>query len=153
MPQFSTIVADIISRLTYHTVDAQVPARMLDGWKFEAVPVASVEGLKDLPALRLYLPDVKGDYRPARNEQSEMEFRMIVATKREDGLVAHFQAVEKVMDALNYTPAGVLTNAFAGTAKPWSWKTSDNNIVDSSLNSQITIIIEPKVVELGKRRL
>lgn len=153
MPIFSTPMADIIARLKFHTTLGQTPKRMLDGWKFEDVPLTDVEGLKDLPGVRIYVPDVGGDYRPSRNESGTMKVRLVLATSRKLGLVEHLKGVELVMDALNYSDASGQVKWLAGSVKPWSWSTEDNFIVDTSINSQVSIVIEPKVVEIGKRRL
>lgn len=152
MPTYSTPVADIIDRLNYHTKAGQTPNRILAGWKFESIPTSSTEGPKDLPSIRIYVPEVKGKYRPARNEDGTMTFKLLISTKRSDGLVAHLQGVEKVMDALNHNTSGLIKN-IAGLAKPWEWETGENYIVDHSISSEINMALMLQAVELGNRRI
>jgi len=150
---YSTPVSDLIARLIYQTTSGQTPARLLDGWKFEAIPVASVEGLADLPAIRLYVPDISGTYRPTRLETGSISVRLIISTKRDDGLIALIEKVELVMDAISYDTAGLRSLALKGTLKPWSWNMGNNFVVDNSLNGQVSITLEPKVAEFGQRRI
>lgn len=157
MGMFSGPIQDVINRLTYHTTTA-IPARMLDGFKFEAVPRAQVEGMTDLPGIRLLIPTIEAQYRPGGRtgqEEGTLTLHLVVGVKRDDGnntLATLINHVEKVLDALNFNTTGALAPSIAGTMKPFSWKIENTYPVDISLNAQVSISLEPRPVILGQRR-
>jgi hypothetical protein len=156
MGTYSTPIKNLFDRLVYHTTAGQMPLRLLDGWKFEPVPRQSVEGLTDLPAVSLYIPNLTATFRPTRQEEMKMSVNLLVSVKRDSGddsLVQLIQAVELVMDAINYDETGALKPVIKGTLKPFSWSMTGNFVVDTSLNGQVSISLDPRIVELGRRRI
>jgi hypothetical protein len=158
MGKYSTPLADFVARLNWHTVEGETPARLLAGVKWEitdgkVVPTADVQGLKDLPGLRLYLPQLRESFRPARNLDGTITLNLLIATAREAGIVSWIQTVEKVMDALQYRAADPLaTGALAGTLRHFDWSMTDNFIVGNSLNAQVSIVAHTAVREVANRR-
>jgi hypothetical protein len=158
MGMYSTPIQDVIDRLTYHTLAAQIPARMLDGTKLESVPRSSVEGLADLPGVRLLIPTVESEYFPGGRtgqEQGTIKMLLVIGVKRDDGanaLATLLKQVETVLDALNIDATGQFSPSIKGTLKPFSWKIENTYPVDNSLNAQVSVSLEPRPVPLGQRR-
>src|SRR4051812_46505632 len=128
MGQLSTPTEDLIARLTYH---AGAPGRILAGFNFKPVPILEGESLADLPAIRFFIPNYSGSFRPARSAEALIEFMVAVAVSREKGMVELARAVERVADAAATKIDGTVF-ALAGTVKPFEWRTEGNFTVDGS---------------------
>ncbi len=161
MGQFSTPIAALIARLDYHTLAGQDPARLLDGFKWESTPVESVQGLSDLPAVRIYCPEASGTYRPTTLQEGAVNVTLNVLTVRTEGIVAHMEALEKVMDALaidhesngtRHQVAGQTRHTLAGLIKPLSWSVAAATSIETSLQSIVTLNLTTRPSELGSTR-
>lgn len=156
MGKYSTPLADFVARLTYHTTPGA--ARLLDGFRWElddgkAVPTESTQGYKDMPALRLYLPSVRENFRPRVNIDGTVDIRLHIASARQEGIVKWMESVEKVMDALQYkaeTPLAI--GALAGTLRHFDWSMTDNFIAGNSLIAQVIVTTHPNVRQVAGRR-
>jgi hypothetical protein len=146
---YSTILADLIARMDYHSAD--VSGRILRGVKWVKTPVIEGEALTDLPTARLFIPNIKESYKPAKQIFGTIEIMLLVASAREKGVVVNLQWVEKVMDSLQLNTSGVVA-ALAGTIKPFDWRTEGNFTVDGSLNAQVIISATPAVRGIAQRR-
>lgn len=153
MGRYSTVIADVLARLAYQTVADQSPPRILAGFKYEPIPRVHLEGWTDLPGIAVFIPSAAGQFRPARLTQGTIKIMIAVAVKKDDGMTALFEAMEKVIDALQTKPDG--TDAAAvlnGTMKHFDWSMSENFVVDLSITGQITINAEPRPGDLARNR-
>jgi hypothetical protein len=150
MAQFSTTVSDLIARLTAQNATGNI----LAGWKLITIPMASVEGLADLPGVAVYVPAISGTYRPSGIDVGTMRLHLAVATNRLDGLAAHINGVEKVLDAISLdATTGQVQPALKGTRKPFAYSVQTPIVVDTSLTTQLIISVEAKPVLYGSRRI
>lgn len=158
MGRYSDILNDLIERIEYHAADEV--GRILRGWKWSLsnkggldVPTSDTVGVKDLPGFRIYIPEISEQFAPARHINGALTINMLVATKRELGLVASLASLESVMDALQLTADGALAKkALTGTTRHFDWKAQDSFILENSINWQVSISTHPKIGEVGTRR-
>lgn len=160
--KYSRPLADFLARIAFQSAD--VSGRILRGWHWDvsskatgaaalAVPTMSIRGLKDLPGVRIYLPDISETFRPARHTDGVFTIKLLVSTLRTDGAVAWVDGIQKVIDALQNTPTDPWEpKAIAGTVQHFAWKTEDNFILDNSLNAHLSISLHPQVGDVGKHR-
>lgn len=154
--KYSRPLADFLARIEYHAK----PGRLLAGWRWDIstkgglnVPTSSVRGLDDLPGLRLYIPEINESFRPARHTDGTISFALLIATKREGGVLELIRGIEKVIDALQLTASATPEKkALAGTVRHFDWKAGDHFILPTSINAQVTITAHPKVGDVGNHR-
>jgi hypothetical protein len=129
--------------------------RILAGFKFEAVPAATTEGVKDLPGIRLYIPGVTEIYRGAFVAPG-MTVNLLLATRRTtdpNAIVEHLKALEKLMDALDKNAQGEVDPGLGGSLRtPMTLRTGSQYVLDLSVNSELTLTLEPRAAARGSRQ-
>lgn len=151
MSNLSVPVADLIARLTYHTAD--VVGRLLRGYKLAVAPIKEIQGATDLPCVRVLMPTVTEEYRGLTVVAPTLRLQIHVATLRSAGVPAFLDAVEKVQDALERDTTGAYNFVVAGTRNRIATQLATSSALDLSLNGLITVTVEPKLRERGKRSL
>lgn len=154
--KYSTPLADFVTRLKWHAA----PGRILAGWKWDitakgglTIPTMSIRGIRDLPHLRLYLPDITGSFRPSRHTDGQITFNLLVSTQRTKDVVEFVRGIEKVIDALQLTATDPpVAKALAGSLKHFEWKATDHFILEQSCNAQVSITVHPRVGDVGNNR-
>lgn len=160
--KYSRPLADFLARIDFHAQD--VAGRILRGWHWDvsskakgidglAVPTMSIRGLKDLPGLRIYLPELSETFRPARHTDGLITINILVSTKRTDGVIDWVNGIQKVVDALQNSPTDPwVAKAIDGTVQHFRWEAKDNFILENSLNSHLSLSLHPIVGDVGKHR-
>ena len=154
MPSYSPIVTEIIARINYHK---GASGRLLYGVKFQPYPLEETEGLKDLPMIRLWIPDFNETFRPRTLAKAGMTMNVSVSVARKQGIAVLVQWVEKVMDALDIKAdgSGDIDPMLNGTIRlPFSIHTIPGMVHSNSVTQQLTLQFVPrKTPQRGKRRL
>lgn len=156
MPRYSTILSNIIARLTAQNASGKI----LAGFKLTTNPTTEVEGQTDLSggAIRLIDPP---DIKEKAHEQmaiitgGTVTLKLGVSTLRSAGFVAHLQAVEKAMDALETDATTGVDLLLGGTlAQPFSMNAGDSFAKDDGLsqNTFLTVTMIPIDCASGGRR-
>jgi len=156
MGNLSRPLAEMIARLEYHATSAQVPARLLDGLKFYPAGIQRTEGQDDFPYCEFKGMTGGESYRGAGRvglAQPSLILLFEIANKRGDGHPALMTWVEKVLDAIETDITGAVKPSLNGTRRPFDVAITQNFTLDASLNAVITVTVEPKIVERGKRRI
>ncbi len=149
MGRYSAVVTALIDRVQSHLA----PGKLLDGYKWEEVPTKEVEGIKDLPVIRLFLPDLKEVPHTSDIVDGEMTFKMTVSTKKSEGIPAFLLKVETVMDALELDVNLNVNMRLNGTLKkPMNISLQDSYATEISLTAQLLISCLPQFVTRGERR-
>jgi hypothetical protein len=154
MPRYSTILTNLINRITAHNATGQ----LLAGWKWVALPSTEVEGESTLAGgvIRMWLPDIK----EKAHEQltiianGTMTARFTVSTKKDSGIPAHVLACEKVMDAIERNGAVIDLLLGATLVRPMELAVTDPFIPENggiSINSHIVVTMTPKAFKSGTR--
>jgi hypothetical protein len=123
MPRYSTIISNLISRITAHNATGQ----LLAGWKWVASCLRPKWKAKKIYrwCIRMWLPDIK----EKAHEQltiianGTMTARFTVSTKKDSGIPAHVLACEKVMDAIERN--GAVIDLLLGATlvrNRWNWR-------------------------------
>ena len=153
MSAYASVVAEILFRLNYHSASNEI----LAGMKVFGYPVASVEGMNDLPQVRIGMPEVQEQFRVRLPRLHRMEVRLLVSTRREGGVAAHLVWVEKVLDAIEKkSEIGTAIDPLLNNMlrKPLDVRSSGSFAEDLTLNQALTLTVAPKtIVQSGKRRL
>jgi len=139
--------------LTFHSTTA-TPARILNGWKFSPIPVASVDGLRDFPSLRPTAPEGTEEYRP-RIGVGTMRFEYFVATDRQLGLVVHSTAVAISLDAVERSgdAAALPDPGMSGSlCKPFDCSFGNVQISDLSITTRVVLTLMVRLFDRGNRR-
>jgi len=147
----AAVISALIARLEAHNVTAG----LLAGWKFVKIPVKEVEGEKDFPILRLWVPDSveRAQGQLTIVDGGSMRIKLSVSTKRTLGVPAHCTACATVKDAceLNGATIDLLLNSTLAKQIEFS-STGDSFIDDLSINSHIIINAVPVSCISGGRR-
>jgi hypothetical protein len=155
MDIYSSVIAEIITRLTWHTTAGQTPARLLDGWTFYDRPTARIDGSKNFPALMLMLPEFSETYRARAYGIGALKFEFQVSTKTSDTLVTHTAAVALALDAVERratTGAEVDAGLAGALYRPFEASAGGSQVTDLSLTSKVTLSMIPKAFNRGDRR-
>lgn len=154
MPSYSTVIDKLVTRLQWHTAAV---GRLLYGAKFEALPIAQVDGATDLPHVRCFTFDIAETFRPNKPISCTIDVSVLVSAKRGDGLKVLAEWVEKVLDAAEITTDGTsaidprLDNALLN---PFRARTERAQVGDLSHNQLIIFTLVPRELpSRGKRRL
>lgn len=155
MGNLSEIIQAVEARLTHH---AAQDGRLLSGWKLHFNPEPDVDGARDLPSVRLFLPTHTEGTRPVTIADGKLTVRLYVGTRRSAGTVEHVQGIEKVLDALE-TPTGAVGGTAAALetaleraiARGLDIKMTDSFLGDISYNAQIEVTLTPRPVARGGR--
>lgn len=152
MSQNSVVIKEVVDRLTYHVGGT---GRILDGVGFRDKPVAEVVGLSDLPLVDLQMPAVSETYRAAARAggvQAVLTVNLRVRESRSKSLEEFLLLVDKVKDAVETDTAGAV-NPNLKSLRPFDVQAGEFSALDVCFSAVITLTIEAKVVERGKRRL
>lgn len=151
MGVYSTPLADLEARLTYQAAD--IDGRLLRGAKLEITPREETEGVSDMPCLRLYIPTIRENYRPARYGDGSLTLNVLVATHRDKGNLELMAWVEKLIDAARLkADASGSRSALAGTMRPFDWSATEPFVTGVSLNTHVIISLVTRPRELGLNR-
>lgn len=149
MGVYADIISEISTRLNYHVGSG----KMLDGYSYTAVPIVTVDGIDDLPAIRLFVPNLSETYKPKNQGNSSMTANILVSIKREDGVPAVLTAIEKVMDAIETNTSDVIDPGLAGNLlQPLNMQIRNTQTLQNSVNAELSIEVTPKVFGRGNRR-
>jgi hypothetical protein len=139
--------------LTYHVGGV---GRILEGVSFRDKPTAQVDGKADFPVVEMLLPSVAETYGPGsrRGEvRAVVTVNLRVRDNREaNSLEQFFVLLDKVKDAVETDTAGAV-NTNLKSLRPVEVQAGDISALDVCFSAVITLTVEPKVVERGKRRL
>jgi len=151
MGNYSAPIEKLVTRLNFHTGTGQI----LDGWKFEAVPVQATDGLKDLPGIRLYIPTASEAERGAFVIPS-LTVNILLSTKRTttpNALTEHLKALEKLLDAIDTDENGKVDAGLGGSLRSrLTARTGAQYMLDVSVNTELTLNLEPRAAARGSRR-
>ena len=152
MAMFTKPITNLIARLNFHVG----VGRILAGFKFEAVPHPSTDGMKDLPGIRLYIPSMTEAYRGSNFVVPSMKVNILLATKRTgnpNAIAAHCTALEKLLDALDLSESGEVDPGLVGALRtPMTAATGEQYMLDLSVNTELTLNLEPRASARGSRR-
>lgn len=154
MGNYSSILTEMVARLTYHA-DAAASGRLLTGWKFVDVPEQAIDSEADVPILRMFVPEITEKFMAASTPEGSLRIKLTVGTKRVDGLPGLMAGVEKVLDAIETKTNGDIDPLLAGTiADPFD-VSSENGFSESvTSTAQLVLTMKPaKVTQRGKRHL
>jgi hypothetical protein len=155
MGSYSPIVTEIVARLTYHKASA---GRILYGVKsFAPYPLEETEGLKDLPAIRIWIPDFHEQFRARTIPKASISLNVSVSTARKDGVPNLVAWVEKTLDALDVKAdgSGDIDPMMNSTLRiPFSITSTPGMVHTNSITQLLTLSLVPRKSPLrGKRRL
>lgn len=149
MGRYSSVVAALIVRIQSHLGAGNI----LEGFRFVDVPVEDVEGTKNFPTVRLYLPEpADGDH--VNLIDGDLTLKVLVSTHKHKGLIEHMAAVEKVLDAASLKNDLTQDCSLEGTlAAPMRCTVRESFIEGISLNSQLYLLCSPNPCTKGSERL
>ena len=150
MGRYSTPIQGIIDRLKFHATTGQTPVRRLDGLKVLDIPEVDVEGDKDFPSVRLFVPDFVERFAPARNVDGTIQVKLLIATSRAKGIPELMSWIEKILDALQRDQTDQ-RSAIPGLARHFDCDVKDAYPKDRSLNAPLTLLLQPAKHEIGSR--
>lgn len=152
MGKYSAVIEALSARIEGHIGTGKI----LESFKYVQGPLLEVEGEKDYPKVRLWIPELSQFVHPRLIGEAGMTLKLTLATSLKAGLVEWCQAVEKVLDAIETDhTTGQLDLGLNGTLKkPMEPQVRDNFATPNglSLNAQITISVMPHPFTRGARR-
>ena len=151
MGRYSIPVDGLIAGLSYVAWSKQNPPRLLDGLKIIPAPRRETEGLKDLPCVRIVIPDFDEVFAPARNIDGTLKVKLTVSDERSKGIANALLTVEKVLDAIQTDPVTGIC-ALPGTARHFDCKAEESVSYDNDITIPIIIFLKPFKSEVGKRQ-
>ncbi len=155
MDIYSAAIAELVTRLTWHTTAGQTPARLLDGWSFNDRPLARMDGIKDFPAISITIPEMTETYRARAFGVGTMKFEFFVSTSTGAALTAHTSGIALAIDAIERRGnalAAVDPGLHGSLVKPFEVSVGNAQITDLSLNSKVSLTLMVKPFERGNRR-
>lgn len=144
----------LIDRLTAQTATGG----MLDGFKFIAAPTTNVHGEKDLPNVRLTVPEYVETLRAASRTQT-LTVHVVLSTKRttnSNSLIEHFTDLEKLLDAIDCDPDNDSAPDLGlnqTLAFPLSVATGQQYALDLSINTELTLTLVARASQRGSMRV
>lgn len=150
MGRYASILSALVARIEGHRAEGG----LLAAYKFEQTPIKEPEGQKDLPVLRLWLPDINEAAHAINIVDGTFGLKLTISCARKLGLVALMEQVEIVIDTIETDPAtGETDLSLSNTlARPMIVQVKDSFILDLSSNVHIYISALPKAVARGRRR-
>lgn len=154
MSDIATPIETLIARLQYQAAD--VDGRLLRGTTIHPAPLADVKGATDFPYVMVMIPDYSEQNHARALINPVLTLRLVVsvaATPAETGLTRLLRQTAAVLNSLERTIDGNdrVDPNLNDTTKPFSASTGDNFALDLSLNAQLTITIEPRPFQRGRR--
>ncbi len=150
MGMLSKPIEKLIARLAHHAGTGQ----LLAGWKIQAAPAPAIDGTRDLPCVQIKVPTPSESYRQAFVVPS-MTVGLVVSTRRAaspNAITEHCAAVEKLLDALDLDDAGKVDPGLCGTLRaPMTFRAGQQNVLDVSVNTELTLTLEPRAAVRGSR--
>lgn len=150
MGRYSTPIGSLIARLKYHATPHQTPARRLAGFKIIETPTTETEGEKDLPNVRVVIPDFNEHFVAARNLDGKIEIKILIGSARAKGLVVLMQVIERVLDAIQTDENGYVSG-LPGLARHFDCKVEGSTSGTTALTAPLTLFLTPVKHEVGKR--
>ena len=148
MGRYSSILEALIARIESH----QAADGLLEGWKLVVDPTQEVEGKKDLPVIRLLLPETVESISPVLIADGVLTINLTISTSRKDGLLAFMQGLETVLDALVTNDEGVIDLSIDGTlCAPATIAAREVHALDLSYNAVIEITGRSLPIIPGRR--
>ena len=154
MGKYTELVQTVIDRLTFHAA----PGGILEGFKAFYGPTEDVEGVKDLPSVRLFIPTPSEQWAGTRGTFS-LTANVLVTTARaqrsKDGqdILDHAAALEKVMDAIETDVDGNVEFVFAGKlVKPIELRMHSQSANPIAIMSEVSVNMERIPFARGTRR-
>jgi hypothetical protein len=154
MGKYVELVQTVIDRITFHAV----PGGILEGFKAFYGPTEDVEGISDLPSVRLFIPTPSEAWSGTKGTFG-LVVNVMVATARaqrvQDGtdVLEHTAALEKVMDAIETNVDGNVEFTFSGKlVKPIELSLHGQSANPISIMSEVSIAMERIPFARGTRR-
>ena|SRR6185369_9088732 len=150
MGKYSAVVSAVQGRLDGHVGTGKI----LQGWKVKMGPLAEVEGEKDFPTVRIWVPDLTQVEHTRIVGEGGMTLKLSISSSRKAGLVQWIEDVEKVLDAIETDhTTGNLDLGLNGTLqRPMLPQVQDNFANELSINAQIRLSVMPRLFTRGARR-
>jgi hypothetical protein len=141
-----------VTRLTNHVATGKI----LEGWKFAPLPDNDVEGEKDFPNVRFFVPSIneKAHKQLAIVAEGSLIQKITISTKREAGVEAHITDCSKVMDAIEIDPATMTIDILLGATlkEPPEMRCGEPSYSTLSFTSHLTVTMTPIACRSGGRR-
>ena len=154
MGKYTELVQTVIDRLTFHAA----PGGILEGFRSFYGPTEDVEGKRDLPSVRLFIPTPSERWSGNKGTFS-LTVNLLVTTARAqrptDGqdILDHAAALEKVMDAIETDVDGNVEFVFAGKlVKPVELSMHGQSANPISIMSEVSVNMERTPFARGTRR-
>lgn len=155
MGNFSVAYSAAVERLQYH---AQA-GRILEGFRIVTDITQEVFGKADFPHVRVMMPSLTETI-DGNIMRLEIRLQFTCSTWNKGSALEQIQAVEKVADALTtaHDGTGRPDNGLAGTGyaggriEYGDSYGSGNNELETSLNTNLTMVLKARASELANRR-
>jgi hypothetical protein len=156
MGRYSSVIEALTDRINAHIAADGI----LDGWKFLETPEIEAHGMRDFPAVALFMPDMAEAEHGRIIADGSMTLKLTVSTKRKkdsSGLIEHYEAIEKVLDAIELAVGEDDETTLdlwlsATLVKPMVVSIRDPFPLEISLNSHLFISATPRPRARGNRR-
>ncbi len=150
------MVSALVARLTGH-IGPKESTKILAGFKpLEVGPLETVEGEKDYPIIRIWIPELLLSPHARFVGEGAMTLMVTVATSRKLGLVNWIETVEKVLDAIekDHTTGEIGLSLNNTLEVPMVPQVRNNFAPENglSINALITLSVMPKLFTRGNRR-
>lgn len=146
--RYESLIAVVIGRINTHRQSGGI----LEGCKFEPAPSVDVEGQRDFPIARMWLPTITEVSHPTVVDGS-ITLKISLSTSVKEGLVEWMRKVETLLDAIELDERGVDTSLHGKLAKPMLINVRFSFATDLSLNAQILVTLTPNASARAGRRL
>jgi len=138
--KYSTALGFLIERLKAH---AQ-PNGLLDGFRLKEAPQREILGRDDVRVIGVFLPEIQEQWQGQNVVVAMMTAVMGIGTRKADGVLKHVEAVELVLNALEWNVSLGYDPTFGGLLRyPLSAAVGKQVTLELSYNSELRVDLNP----------